>query len=106
MLKSRPPVMVKALAPGLKIISETSITPVCEIAVMFEASNVAVSLGSSGTVLGVQLVAVFQLPLVGLRFQVALPAKAGPAIRHEKRQSAGKSFFMLRSQQKTADISS
>jgi hypothetical protein len=27
-----------------------------------------------GTVLGIQLVAVFQSPLAGLRFQVALPA--------------------------------
>src|SRR5689334_10954384 len=41
-----------------------------------EAPKVATSLGPLGTVAGVQFVAVFQSPLVGLRFQVALPAKA------------------------------
>ena len=36
--------------------------------------KVATSSGPSGTVAGVQFVAVFQSALVGLRFQVALPA--------------------------------
>ena len=36
--------------------------------------NDVMSLGPFGTVAGFQLVAVFQSPLAGLRFQVALPA--------------------------------
>src|SRR5437016_7489910 len=73
-------VIVKALAPGSKMISARSIAPACEMAVMFETSNVAVSDGSLGTVFGVQFAAVFQSPLVGLRFQVALPAKISWAV--------------------------
>jgi len=40
-----------------------------------ERANVAVSAGPLGTVLGVQLAAVFQSSVAGLAFQVALPAK-------------------------------
>lgn len=36
-------------------------------------SKVATSLKPLGTVIGIQLVAVFQCPVGGLRFQVALP---------------------------------
>jgi hypothetical protein len=68
-------------------------------------SNVAVSAGSFGTVAGVQFAAVFQSPLVGLRFQVALPAKEWAAIKHEKTQTTGKNVFILPSQQKAARIS-
>src|SRR6266699_3860834 len=46
---------------------ETSVTP--------EEANVAVSEGPFGTVAGVQLVAVVQSPLVGLRLHVALAAQ-------------------------------
>ena len=42
--------------------------------VVLETENCAVSAAPLGTVAGVQLVAVFQSPLGGLRFQVALPA--------------------------------
>jgi hypothetical protein len=42
--------------------------------VTVEKSNVAVSLDPFGTVLSVQLAGVFRSPLVGLTFQVALPA--------------------------------
>ena len=45
---------------------ETSVTP--------EEANVAVSEGPFGTVAGVQLAAVVQSPLVGLRFHMALSA--------------------------------
>jgi hypothetical protein len=41
---------------------------------MLELPKGAVSEDPLGTVLGVQLVAAFQLPLVGLRFHVALAA--------------------------------
>jgi hypothetical protein len=44
--------------------------------VVFEISNVAMSPGPLGTVAGVQLVAVFQSPLKGKKFQVALLATA------------------------------
>ncbi len=67
-------VMVNALAPGLKMRLLTSMDPVIETAVVVETSNVAVSDEPLGTVAGVQLAAVFQSLLVGLRFQVALPA--------------------------------
>jgi hypothetical protein len=72
---------------------------------MLDAPNVAVSLGPFGTVAGVQLVAVLQSPLVGFRFQVALPAKEWPAINSENKQTTGKSLFIPQSQQKAAAIS-
>ena len=49
----------------------TSTLDEIEIPVVLDAANVAVSLGPLGTVVGVQLTAVFQSPLIGLRFQVA-----------------------------------
>src|SRR2546423_15115464 len=67
-------VIVKGLALGLKTMPFTSVVPEFEMLVVFEMSKVAVSDGPFGTVAGVQLAAVFQLPLVGLRFQVALSA--------------------------------
>ena len=45
------------------------------IAVVFETSKVAISVGLLGTVFGVQFAADNHSPLGGLRFQVALPAK-------------------------------
>ena len=42
---------------------------------MLDVANVAVSVGELGIVAGVQLAAVFQSPLVGADFHVALPAK-------------------------------
>jgi len=42
---------------------------------MFEEANVAVSPVPLGTVAGFQFVAVFQSPVAGLAFHVALPAK-------------------------------
>ena len=68
--------MLNVLAPGLKKRPFTSTLTEREIAVVFEIAKVAVSDGPLGTVAGVQLVAVFQSPLVGLRFQLALPATA------------------------------
>ena len=70
-------VMVNALAPGLKTMLFTSIEAVIETSVLLETPKVAISFGPFGTVAGVQFAAVFQSPLVGLRFQVALPAWAG-----------------------------
>jgi len=45
-----------------------------ETAVWELVANVAVSVEPSGTVFGVQLVAVYQSLFVGLRFHLALPA--------------------------------
>src|SRR5678816_4369572 len=67
--------IVNALAPGLKMASIISISRTVDIEVMFETSNVAISSGYSGTVFGVQLVTMCQLPLAGLRFHVALAAE-------------------------------
>ena len=69
-----PAVIVKALAPGLNWIPLTSVGPEMEMPVVLETANWAVSAGPFGTVAGVQLAAVFQSPLAGLRFHVALPA--------------------------------
>ena len=44
-------------------------------------------------VAGVQLAAVFQSPLVGLRFQVALPANEWAAIKHEQDADDGEKPF-------------
>ncbi len=54
----------------------TSVLLETERSVTLETSNVAVSVRPFGTVLGVQLVAVFQSLLAGLKFHVALPARA------------------------------
>ena len=69
-------VIVKALAKGVKMRLATSNLSEREVSVIFELSKVAVSVGPFGTVAGVQLAAMFQSPLVGFRFQVALPAAA------------------------------
>jgi hypothetical protein len=68
-------VIVKALAPELKMMLATVVSTEIESAVVFETSKVAISAGALGIVFGVQFAAVFQSPLVGSRFQVALPAK-------------------------------
>ena len=47
-------------------------------------AKVALSLGLFGTVAGFQLAAVSESPLVELRFQVALPAKAQFGRTHEQ----------------------
>jgi len=53
----------------------TAVSVEIETLVVFETAKVAMSVGALGMVFGVQFVAVFQLPLPGLRFQVALPAR-------------------------------
>jgi hypothetical protein len=68
-------VIVNALAPALNTMPFTSVKAEMETPVLLEEANVAVSVGPLGTVAGVQLPAVFQSPVVGLAFQVALPAK-------------------------------
>ena len=73
--------------------------------VAFEAAKVAMSLGPLGTVAGVQFAAVLQSPVLGLTFQVALPANEWTAIMHENMQTAGKSLFIPQSQQEAAPIS-
>ena len=52
----------------------TSVFAEIETLVVFETANVAISAGPLGTVIGVQLAAVFQSPEPGLRSHVALPA--------------------------------
>ena len=67
--------ILKLLAPGLKTIAATSVKLAENVSlVILETSNVAMSVGPLGTVGGVQLTGVFQSPLVGLGFQVALSA--------------------------------
>jgi hypothetical protein len=69
-------VIVKALAPGAKVIPSTIVVAEIETAVVFESANVAVCPDPLGTVMGVQFAAVFQSPETGLRSHVALPAWA------------------------------
>lgn len=59
-------VMVNALAPALKTIPFTSVSPESETAVRLLVANVAVSEGAFGMTCGVQFAAVFQSPEPGL----------------------------------------
>jgi len=68
--------MVYSLAFGLKTSLSTIVEADSDSWVICETSKVAASSSPLGTVAGVQLAGVFQSSLVGLRFQVALPAKA------------------------------
>ena len=68
-------VIVNALAPALNTMPFTSVLAERESAVFVDVLNVAVSDGLLGTVRGIQLFAVFQSPVAGLAFHVALPAK-------------------------------
>src|SRR5438874_11247294 len=70
-----PLVMVKADPPALNTIELTSVGSAGVMFLRCEVAKVAVSAGPFGTVTGVQFTALFQLPLIGLKFQVALPAK-------------------------------
>ena len=58
-----PVLIAKALAPELNAMLFTSVLVESETSVVLETSKVAVSDGPFGTVAGVQLAAVFQLPL-------------------------------------------
>jgi hypothetical protein len=95
--------VVKVNALGLELNTMLSrVTGISRLMpVVLELPKVATSVGPLGTVAGVQFVAVLQSPLVGLRFQVALPARLVVAIRRETRAD-----FMPRSQQKSAASSS
>src|SRR5262245_29323618 len=68
--------IVNPFAPEPNTIPLTSVEDESDRAAALERPKVAVSDGPFGTVCGVQLAAVFQSPLVGLRFQVALPLLA------------------------------
>lgn len=68
-------VIMNGLAPEPNTILITPVLSERKIAVVLERSKLAVSFGPLGTVAGFQLLAVFQSPLVGMRFQVALPPK-------------------------------
>ena len=68
-------VIVNALAPALNTMLFTCIRLERERPVMLDVANVAVSVGELGTVAGIQLAAVFQSPVPGAAFHVALPAK-------------------------------
>jgi hypothetical protein len=74
-LEASPVAIVYTPAPALKVMVLTSTSAESETSTMLEAPNVAISVAPFGTVAGVQLAAVFQSPVVGLRFQVALSAK-------------------------------
>jgi len=69
--------MVKALAfaPELNTIPLTTVLAERETPVILEVAKVAVSTDPLGGPPAVQLPAVFQSPVVGLAFHVALPAK-------------------------------
>src|SRR2546430_2869730 len=67
-------VIVNALAPASNTMAFTSVLAETEMAVVFETAKVAVSDAPFVTLAGVQFAAVFQSPLTGLRFHVALPA--------------------------------
>jgi hypothetical protein len=74
----------------------TSVFAEMEMAVLFERSNVAVSVGPLGTVAGVQLAAVFQSPEMGSRSHWALSAYVTVGTRNirEQRIAATISVFI------------
>ncbi len=67
-------VSVNGLAPVLKTMPFASVLAEKETPVVFEVRKVATSAAPLGTVVGAQVVAVFQSPLTGLSLHVALPA--------------------------------
>ena len=73
-------VIVNMLAPAWKVIPFNVTLDERETLVTLEASKVATSDRPFGTVAGVQFAAVFQSPLVGLKFQVALSATKGTGL--------------------------
>jgi hypothetical protein len=92
--------MVNALAPGLNTISLTSVAAESERLVRLELLKVPISAGPLGIVAGVQLATVFQSPLVGLRFQVALPASASVTLRRTR--VGRRNTFIAKSNRKVA----
>ena len=97
----KPPlVMVNMSAPRLKTIELTSVGSVGAMAVICEVASVAVSAGPFGTIAGVQFAAVFQSPLVGFRFQVALPANASVTVRRTR--VGRRNNFIAKSNRKVA----
>jgi len=68
-------VIVNALASALNTMPLTSVLAERDTPVVLEEANVAVSAEPLGGPPAVQLVAVFQSPVAGLAFHVALPAK-------------------------------
>ena len=85
-------VMLKMLPPLVKVIPLTSMSAESKTVVLFEVANVATSEGPFGGPPVVQFPAAFQLPVRGLVFQVALPAKATPGITNEIRLWSGFSY--------------
>src|SRR5882724_11231824 len=77
-------VMVKGVrcANGLNTIPFTSVLAEIETSEMEDESKFAVSAGPLGTVIGDQLSALFQLPLLGEVNQLALPANAESAAKN------------------------
>ena len=82
-------VIVKALAPALNTMLFTCIRLERERPVMLDVANVAVSVGELGTVAGIQLAAVFQSPVPGAAFHVALPAKLMLAAANRNNSTVG-----------------
>jgi len=68
-------VIVNALPPALNTIPLTCVLAERETPVLLEVAKVAVSADPLGGPPAVQLPAVFQSPVAGLAFHVALPAK-------------------------------
>jgi len=68
-------VIVNALAPELNTMLFSCIWLERDTPVMLDVTNVAISVGELGMVAGIQLAAVFQSPVAGAAFHVALPAK-------------------------------
>ena len=104
--KLSPTVILKGLPPGLKTMLSTSTGGnTIEVAGALETPKVAMSAEPFGTVAGVQLAAVLQSPVVGLRFQVALPPKATVPKMRDKANAGKRENFISQSQQKVTAIS-
>ena len=79
------------VAAAAKVMPLTSVFAEMDTLVVFERGNVAVSTDPLGTVVGVQFVAVFQSPELGLRFHVGAAGLAGLDAKHQDKRAENRS---------------
>src|SRR5437868_2664493 len=88
--------MVYCGAPGVNTkLSSMMITSALVTSLTLDEPNVAMSVIAFGTVCGVQFAAVFQSPLEGFCFQVALPAREGRCAARNSSATATRNLVLL-----------
>lgn len=94
--------MEYALAPGAKTRLATSVVAETVRSVPLEIPRVATSVLPFGTVRGIQLRGLFQLPSAGMDFQVALPASAKALLKRRTVAARGHVREVWRARRKDA----